>query len=98
MVLTTALLLSAAVSSAELETAFLNPPRSAKPHTWYHMMNGNATKEIGIKKIPQRVKDGKPSPTGRHTFTTWKYWDKDDELLPSGLIGPVRLLAVVESK
>ena len=56
----------------------------------------NGVKEIGIKEIPQWVKDGRPSPTGRHTFTTWKHWDKDDELLPSGLIGPVRLLTVAE--
>jgi len=28
-----------------LEEGFLNPPREAKPHTWYHMMNGNVTKE-----------------------------------------------------
>ena len=48
-------------------------------------------KEIGIKELPQWVKDGKRSPTGRHTFTTWKHWDKQDELLPSGLIGPVLL-------
>ena len=48
--------------------------------------------EPGIKEIPQWVKDGKPSPTGRHTFTTWKHWTKDDKLLPSGLLGPVTLL------
>ena len=34
--------LSAAQS---LEEGFANPPDSAKPHTWYHMMNGNVTKE-----------------------------------------------------
>ena len=28
-----------------LEEGFRNPPNSAKPHTWYHMMNGNVTKE-----------------------------------------------------
>ena len=28
-----------------LEEGFKNPPASAKPHTWYHMMNGNVTKE-----------------------------------------------------
>ena len=28
-----------------LEEGFKAPPRSAKPHTWYHMMNGNVTKE-----------------------------------------------------
>jgi len=51
----------------------------------------NDVKEIGIKEIPQWVKDGKPSPTGRHAFTTWKHWDKNDKLLPSGLLGHVRL-------
>lgn len=28
-----------------LEEGFLSPPDSAKPQTWYHMMNGNVTKE-----------------------------------------------------
>ncbi|MBP5511523.1 MAG: DUF3395 domain-containing protein [Kiritimatiellae bacterium] len=48
-------------------------------------------KEFGVKEIPQWVKEGKPSPTGRHTFTTWRHWSKEDDLLPSGLIGPVIL-------
>ena len=48
------------------------------------------SKEVAIKEIPQWVKNGKPSPTGRHTFTTWKHWSKEDDLLPSGL-GPVKL-------
>lgn len=46
-------------------------------------------KEIGIKEIPKWVKEGKRSPAGRHTFTTWKHWDKHDRLLPSGMMGPV---------
>ena len=46
----------------------------------------------GIQSIPRRVFEGKPSPTGRHTFTTWRLWQKDEKLLPSGLIGPVRLI------
>ena len=46
----------------------------------------------GLKSIPSRVFEGKPSPTGRHTFTTWRHWKKDDKPLPSGLIGPVRLI------
>ena len=45
--------------------------------------------EYSIKEIPQWVKDGKPSPTGCRTFTTWRHWTKDDKPLPSGLIGPV---------
>ena len=28
----------------------------------------------------------------RVTFTTWKYYTKDSPLLPSGLLGPVRLI------
>ena len=47
--------------------------------------------EYSIKEIPLWVKEGKPSPTGRHTFTTWRHWTKDDDLLPSGLIGPVMI-------
>ena len=46
----------------------------------------------GLPSIPQRVFEGKPSPCGRHTFTTWRHWTKDDSLLPSGLLGPVRLV------
>jgi hypothetical protein len=28
-----------------LETGFLSPPDSAKPHTWWHWLNGNSSKE-----------------------------------------------------
>ena len=55
----------------------------------------NGVNLIGIKEIPQWVKDGRRSPTGRHTFTTWKHWDKDHQLLPSGLLGPVVLRTLV---
>ncbi len=44
-----------------------------------------------LKAWPQWLLDGKPSPTGRLTFTTWHHWMKDDALLPSGLLGPVTL-------
>ena len=40
---------------------------------------------------PQWLLDGKPSPTGRLTFTTWQHWTKDSPLLESGLLGPVTL-------
>ena len=43
----------------------------------------------GIVELPDWVKAGRPSPTGRKTFTTWKHWTKEDALLPSGLLGPV---------
>ena len=48
-------------------------------------------KYISIKSIPDWVTKGEPSPTGRHTFTTWKHWSKQDDLLPSGLLGPAEL-------
>ena len=48
--------------------------------------------KLAIKEIPDWVKSGKPSPTGRLAFTTWHHWTKDDKLLPSGLLGPVRLV------
>ena len=49
----------------------------------------HARREFCIAEIPQWVRDGNPSPTGRQTFTTFRHWTKDDELVPSGLIGPV---------
>jgi hypothetical protein len=44
-----------------------------------------------LKAWPQWLLDGKPSPTGRLTFTTWHHWTKDAPLLESGLLGPVTL-------
>jgi hypothetical protein len=40
---------------------------------------------------PDWFLQGKPSPTGRLTFTTWHHWTKHDALLQSGLLGPVTL-------
>lgn len=45
-----------------------------------------------LKKWPQWLLDGKPSPAGRYTFTSWRMWKKDSPLQESGLIGPVRIL------
>ena len=44
-----------------------------------------------LKAWPQWLLDGKPSPTGRLTFTTWHHYTKDSPLLESGLLGPVTL-------
>ncbi len=46
-----------------------------------------------LKEWPAWVQEGKPSPTGRYTFGSWKLWKKDDKLAPSGLLGPVTLKA-----
>jgi hypothetical protein len=44
-----------------------------------------------LKAWPQWVQEGKPSPTGRLTFTSWRLWKKDAALQTSGLLGPVEL-------
>lgn len=46
-----------------------------------------------LKSWPKWLDEGKPSPTGRITFAMWRLWKKDDALLESGLIGPVRIEA-----
>jgi hypothetical protein len=44
-----------------------------------------------LLKWPGWLLEGKPSPTGRLTFATWKHWNKDSPLLESGLLGPVTI-------
>jgi hypothetical protein len=44
-----------------------------------------------LKAWPQWVEEGKPSPTGRFTFTSWRLWKKGEAPVESGLIGPVTL-------
>jgi len=51
-----------------------------------------------LKSWPQWLLDGKPSPTGRFAFTSWRLWKKNGELAPSGLLGPVRLMPAAERK
>ena len=49
---------------------------------------------VVLTKWPEWLVKGQPRPnTGRYTFTTWKYWNKDSTLLESGLIGPVQILS-----
>jgi hypothetical protein len=46
-----------------------------------------------LVRWPEWLLEGKPRPSpGRRTFTTWKHFAADSPLLPSGLLGPVRLL------
>jgi hypothetical protein len=46
-----------------------------------------------IKEWPQWLIDNTRRPGERVAFTTWKHWKKTDPLLPSGLIGPVRIVS-----
>src|SRR5215475_7511661 len=36
---------TALVAADSLESGFKSPPASARPHTWWHWMNGNVTRE-----------------------------------------------------
>jgi hypothetical protein len=65
----------------DCEWAPPNTARNLTPHTWGPVLD----------HWPQWLLEHKPSPTGRVTFTTWKHWTKDDPLLESGLLGPVRI-------
>jgi hypothetical protein len=44
-----------------------------------------------LKAWPQWLLEGKPSPTGRLTFATWRQYDTNSPLLESGLLGRVTL-------
>lgn len=47
----------------------------------------------GIVRLPEWFLKGAPKPPhGRTTFATWRFYTKDEPLLASGLLGPVRLL------
>jgi hypothetical protein len=44
---------------------------------------------------PEWFVQGRSRPeAGRYTFTTWKHYTKDSPLLPSGLLGPVKVVEV----
>ena len=46
-----------------------------------------------LKEYPDWFLNNKPRPSkGRYCFTTWNYFTKDSPLIPSGLLGPVRIL------
>jgi hypothetical protein len=47
-----------------------------------------------LKRFPDWFVKGQPRPSsGRHTFTTWNYFNRDSKPVSSGLLGPVRLMA-----
>ncbi len=51
------------------------------------------TKKPLPAKWPEWLLKGQPRPDGRVTFCTRKVYDKNDPLLDSGLLGPVRLVS-----
>ncbi|MDF9828253.1 hypothetical protein M2447_002371 [Ereboglobus sp. PH5-10] len=52
----------------------------------------------GLKAYPDWFLRGESSPTGRIAFTTWRHYDKNSPLPPSGLLGPVAIRPVVKLK
>ena len=59
--------------------------------TWTH---GDQPEPVGrsLSVIPNWVINKSPRPsTGRVTFSTWKFFNKDTPLLESGLLGPVKI-------
>lgn len=62
---------------------------------WINRLIGDESKPWdGIEngKFPEWYLKKTDRPTDRITFTTHRYWKKDDKLIPSGLKGPVRIL------
>ena len=55
-VLSVALPSLTAAASVDLAAGFCNPPASAKPHTWWHWMNGNVSQE-GITADLEAMKE-----------------------------------------
>ncbi len=49
-----------------------------------------------LKAYPDWLDGGGRSPTGRFTLATWKHYEKNAPLLPSGLLGPVTIRAAVK--
>jgi len=45
-----------------------------------------------LKAWPKWLLEGRSSPAGRYTFTSWRLWHKNDKPVESGLLGPVRII------
>jgi hypothetical protein len=59
---------------------------------WPNRMIGDENEPFdGVvdNKWPDWLLKGTQRPTKRYTFTTYRFYKKDDPLLPSGLLGPV---------
>ena len=59
----------------------------------FHLNDERGVEANGVTRLPDWYLQGKPKPPGgRITFATWRFYTKDEPLLASGLLGPVRLL------
>ena len=70
-------------------------------NTWVNRMIGDEQLPLDAQwkdwetliEWPDWFRQGRPSPTGRYTFTTARHYQKQSPLMPAGLLGPVRILA-----
>ncbi|MEX2569388.1 MAG: glycosyl hydrolase [Cyclobacteriaceae bacterium] len=70
-------------------------------NTWVNRMIGDEQLPLDAEwkdwetlvEWPNWFKKGEESPTGRYTFTTARHYQKDSQLMPSGLLGPVRIMS-----
>jgi len=53
---------------------------------------------IPLLKWPDWLTENKPRPSGRIAFTTWKLFNKTDQLVESGLLGPVYLQSAMRTE
>ncbi|SNR71555.1 Glycosyl hydrolases family 2, sugar binding domain [Lutibacter agarilyticus] len=51
-----------------------------------------------MKSLPNWLLNNTKRPSKRTTFPSWKHWGKNDELLMSGLLGPVKINVQVVKK
>lgn len=66
---------------------------SRPPEDEFGLHDEHGNDPHGIVKLPEWYLSGQPKPPGgRVTFSTWNFYDKDEPLVASGLLGPVRLL------
>jgi hypothetical protein len=64
---------------------------------WPNRLIGDEKKpDDGIKdnQWPDWLLNGKPRTSGRYTFTTFKHYKEDSQLLKSGLLGPVKIISM----
>ena len=54
-------------------------------------LDGNWKDFETLLQWPDWFTTGKPRPSGRYTFTSCRHYQKDSPLVPSGLLGPVKL-------
>jgi len=69
-------------------------------NTWVNRMIGDEQFPLDAEwkdwetlvEWPDWFKNGEKSTTGRYTFTTARHYQKDSPLMPSGLLGPVKII------